>query len=164
MALEPELYAWRRFTGVARFFGQAIDDYLQSESGLSLTEINLMIQVRESSSDLRLADLAERLHLTRAGTSKMIDRLEEVDLVCRLASKVDGRSKIVQLTRNGERTLKRIRPLFKSWIQAHFLDCLSKNERATLSRIMLTLSEWNQILDPVDWSSGSVYVEDDAKK
>ncbi len=60
---------------------------------------------------LSQAELAERLAIERARLVHMLDQLEKRGLIERLASPVDRRTHALQLTREGQKTLRRAKAL-----------------------------------------------------
>jgi DNA-binding MarR family transcriptional regulator len=60
---------------------------------------------------LSQADVAERLGIERARLARLLHRLERRALIRRLASPVDRRSHVLQLTTTGRVTLKRAKAL-----------------------------------------------------
>ena len=71
------MVVWRRFSGVASFFRNSIDGFLREHVDLSLTEVQLLIQIRSSGDSVRMVDLAKALRISKAGITKMVGRLEE---------------------------------------------------------------------------------------
>jgi len=143
-----KLVVWRRFSGVATFFRNSIDDFLREHADLSLSEVQLMIQIRSAGGSTRMVDLAQGLRISKAGVTKMVGRLEAQGHVRRQASKEDARVRNVVLTSTGSARLKRTRPLIAKWLHEHFIDVLSERELATLNRAMLKLIKVNQLDDP----------------
>ena len=70
-----------------------------------------VLVVIEANPGLSQADIAEELGIERARLARMLDRLERHGLTRRLPSPSDGRSHALYLTREGQRTLRRIKAL-----------------------------------------------------
>jgi DNA-binding MarR family transcriptional regulator len=145
-----KLVVWRRFSGVATYFRNAIDDNLREHANLSLSEVQLMIQIRSAGESVRMIDLAKALRISKAGITKMVGRLEEQGLVRRKASSTDGRVRNVILTPRGAKQLKGTRPLISKWLNQNFTDVFNDQELKTLNKLMLKLIEANEFGDPAD--------------
>ena len=145
-----KLVVWRRFSGVASFFRNSIDDHLRRHFDLSLSEIQLMIQIRSAGGSIRMVDIAQALRISKAGITKMVGRLEKQGFVRRKASPEDGRVKNVFLTAKGASQLKKTRPLLSGWLNEHFTDVFNDQELKALNKTMLKLIEANGIQDPAN--------------
>ncbi len=145
-----KLVVWRRFSGVATYFRNSIDDILRERVDLSLSEVQLLIQIRSAGGSIRMVDIAQALRISKPGITKMVGRLEEQGHVRRKASAEDGRVRNVVLTTKGAKRLKKSRPLLSPWLNEHFTDVFSDQELKTLNKAMLKLIEANQMQDPAD--------------
>ena len=145
-----KLVVWRRFSGVATFFRNSIDDLLRERVDLSLSELMLLIQIRSAGGSIRMVDIAQALRISKAGITKMVGRLEAQGHVRRKASAEDGRVRNVVLTTKGANRLKKSRPLLSPWLNQHFTDVFSDQELKTLNKAMLKLIDANQMQDPAD--------------
>ena len=145
-----KLVVWRRFSGVATYFRNSIDDILRERVDLSLSELMLLIQIRSAGGSIRMVDIAQALRISKAGITKMVGRLEEQGHVRRKASAEDGRVRNVVLTTKGKNRLKKTRPHLSQWLSQHFTDVFNDQELKTLNKAMLKLIETNQIQDPAD--------------
>ena len=145
-----KMVVWRRFSGVASFFRNSIDDHLREQVDISLSEVQLMIQIRAAGDAVRMVDLARALRISKAGITKMVGRLEEQGYVRRKTSATDGRAKNVALTTKGANRLKSTRPLLSKWLNQHFTDVFTDQELKALNKAMLKLIAANQIPDPAN--------------
>ena len=145
-----KMVVWRRFSGVASFFRNSIDDFLREHVDLSLSEVQLLIQIRSAEGSVRMVDLAQALRISKAGITKMVGRLEEQGHVRRKTSAEDGRVRNVVLTSKGANRLKGTRPQLSQWLNQHFTDVFNDQELKTLNKAMLKLIEANQMEDPAD--------------
>ena len=145
-----KLVVWRRFSGVATFFRNSIDDHLRENFDLSLSEIQLMIQIRAAGGSMRMVDIAAALRISKAGITKMVDRLEQQGHVRRKPSPEDGRVKNVTLTTKGANRLSKTRPVLSKWLNEHFTDVFSDQELKMLNKALLKRIDANEIEDPAD--------------
>ncbi len=90
-----------------------------------------VLVVIEANPGLSQADLAETLGIERARLVRLLDGLERRGLTERQPSPVDRRSHALVLTREGQRSLKRIKALAAEH-EAHLADRLGPEKRETL--------------------------------
>jgi DNA-binding MarR family transcriptional regulator len=147
---DERLIVWRRFSGTARWFQLAISRELEDTVGLSLAELEMLILVRASGGTLRMAELARRVGITKAGMTKMVDRVGEMGFVRREPSQEDRRVKAVVLTQRGRNILKATRPRLERWLEERFHSCLSAADMAAVDRAMRKLIAHNDVTDPAD--------------
>ncbi len=84
---------------------------------------------------MRLTALAESVVLTQSGISRLIDRLEQAELVRREPFAGDGRGADAVLTEEGLARVHAAKVTQLAAIRAHFLDHLTEAERTTLARV-----------------------------
>ena len=76
-----------------------VEDNLQEQTGLLLADNEAMLNLAKQ--PLRMSDIADRLIVSRGGTTKVIDRLETLGYVRRLPDPEDRRATIVEITDAG---------------------------------------------------------------
>ena len=95
----------------------------------------LQLLDRDTGSALRPADLAERLGVTRATVSGLLDALEADGLVARRPDPLDGRGVRVALTGTGRERVGRILPGHLERLAA-VLRALTDDERSQLTALL----------------------------
>jgi DNA-binding MarR family transcriptional regulator len=111
-----------------------LDAELQETHGLPLTWYDVLRQLAlASGNSLRLSDLADRILLTQSGLSRLIDRLEREELVCREPDPEDGRATRAVLTRRGISRLVEAHATHVEGIRRHFLQHLKDEELEVLA-------------------------------
>lgn len=99
------LPAWRKAANasfhVSLLIKQELEERLQDEVGLLLADNEALLHLEQG--DLRMSDIADRLVLSRGGTTKVIDRLESMGYVSRTPDPEDRRATIVTITEAGRR-------------------------------------------------------------
>jgi DNA-binding MarR family transcriptional regulator len=78
-----------------------LEEALQQETGLLLADNEALLNL--SLNPMRMSDIADRLVLSRGGTTKVIDRLEELGHVARRPDPADRRATLVEITDSGQR-------------------------------------------------------------
>jgi len=86
---------------------------------------------------LSQAELADKLAIERARLVHMLDQLEKRDLIERLASPVDRRTHALQLTREGQKTLRRAKALAAKH-EARLSEKLGADAHRELLRVLGT--------------------------
>ncbi len=135
------MLAWTGLMRSSIYLVQAADDFLRREFGLSFGEKSLLSQLAMDEGEVPMTELAERLMITKAGMTKMVDRLEASGLVERQASDTDRRIITVILTAKGERLHKQIKATFVPWIERHFADHLTVSELRSVRKALLKVVE-----------------------
>lgn len=140
--LEPvELAAWRGFLRVHSALAKELDAELVAEHALPLSSYEVLITLQAAPGQrLRMAELADRVLLSRSGMTRLVDRLERDGLLERDTCTSDGRGCFAVLTERGEALLARARPTHLGGVRERFLRHFSPDELATLA------SWWERVL------------------
>lgn len=89
--------------------------------------------------DVRVGDVAERIGMTMAGATRMIDTLESLGYARRFRQPTaDQRQVYVAITPEGARALEEANRVFRERVQAT-LERLSAEERMALARLLETV-------------------------
>ena len=78
--------------------------------GLSLSGFNAMVIIRQAPEGVNPREIADRLLVTRAAVTAILDALEAKGLIRRAPSGADGRMTLIAITPPGKRLLDRILP------------------------------------------------------
>lgn len=113
---------------------------LETGHGLSLRSYDVLRQVAlHDDARLRMAELAERVMLTRPGLSGVVARLEDRGLLRREPDPHDGRGAFACLTPEGERKLMEAQATHLASIREHFVSLLGEDELEALADIWAKL-------------------------
>lgn len=88
---------------------------------------------------MRLCDLQRKILVSSGGTTLVVDRLEDRDLVARGPDPDDRRARIVKLTGKGRRLIERIFPEHADEIDGAMV-ALSSRERKAMIRLLRRLA------------------------
>ena len=136
-----ELRAWRGMLQVHAAVTRALDADLRAEHGLALSSYEVLMLLGEADQDrLRMADIADRVLVSRSGLTRLIDRLVEAGLVERCACAADGRGAFAQLTDAGREKLRAARRTHLAGVHERFLDRLSADDQRALGEA------WDSVL------------------
>ena len=119
---EQELAAWRGLLRAHAALVKALDAELLAEHELPLSSYEVLMTLQSSPGQrCRMAELAERVLLSRSGMTRLVDRLEREGLLARDTCSSDGRGCFAVLTPAGEEVLARARPTHLSGVRRRFL-------------------------------------------
>ena len=118
-----------------------LSEALQEEVGVSLVEQEFLGQVGKAGGEIRMSDVAHNLWVSKAAVTKIVDRLEERELVERRPAESDRRVIHLVLTQEGGRVLRGSWKLIEAWVKENFADRLSREEVKELGGILQKLIE-----------------------
>ncbi|MCC6381287.1 MAG: MarR family transcriptional regulator [Dehalococcoidia bacterium] len=136
-----ELAAWRAFLAAHARVTETLEKELEEAAGLPLGWYDVLVQLDESEAGrLRMHDLARAVLLSRAGLTRLVDRMCAAGLVAREACESDRRGRFVALTAAGREALHRAAPAHLAGVYEHFSAHLSPAQaeslRAVLERVL----------------------------
>lgn len=134
---------WRALMRANQLLNEAIDERLEEagEPGLLWLEVTDTL-ARLPGHRLRQRDLAALLPLSPSGLSRLLDRMEEHELIRRESSPGDRRGADVILTDAGARSVEQSKPLVEAVLSEHLLGALGENAeqvRAGLRQVVSSL-------------------------
>jgi DNA-binding MarR family transcriptional regulator len=125
--------AWRAFLEAHARLTEALEHELAAERGLPLAWYDVLVQLAGADhARLRMHDLARAVLLSRAGLTRLVDRMVAAGLVERVPCEDDRRGTYVSLTPAGRDALRQAAPVHLRGIEAHFSAHLAADEAATL--------------------------------
>lgn len=132
---------WRVFFETAMALVDIVDDELQAERGLSLRWYDVLVQLEEASEQhhsggLPMNELAARILSSKSGLTRVVDRMENAELVRRERPPDDRRVVRVLITPKGIETLRTAREVHHVSIQQHFFEHLSDRELTGLANAL----------------------------
>lgn len=142
------LRAWRLFFESALALVDVLDTELEQEAGIPLRWYDVLVQLEETPEGIPMNALADRILYSKSGFTRVVDRMEEAELVRRVRPEHDRRSILVVLTKKGEETKERARRYHRDGIARHFSDHLSEADVRSLIRALQKVSEHARPLRP----------------
>jgi DNA-binding MarR family transcriptional regulator len=131
---EPHLSAWRALLNAHASVVGRIDEALANAGLPPLSWYDVLWAVRRApGKQVRMAELADGLTLSRGGITKLVDRLESAGFLRRERAKDDGRGFYAALTDAGEEMLRRMWPVYARILRETWVDTLSDEEAAVIS-------------------------------
>lgn len=120
---------------------RALDQELEREHGLSLNSYDVLLQLSLAGPDgLQMSELADAVLLTRAGITRLVERLEREGFVERRPGSRDTRQVLASVTPKGLEILAESTETHLAGVEARFLGPLSSSQKRELARA------WKNIL------------------
>jgi DNA-binding MarR family transcriptional regulator len=142
-----ELHAWRGLLRVHAALVKALDAELLAEHDLPLSSYEVLITLQDAPGRrCRMAELADRVLLSRSGMTRLVDRLEREGLLERHTCTSDGRGCYAVLTEAGEELLARARPTHLHGVRRRFLRHFEDEELGAMA------AWWERVLPNHDLS------------
>jgi len=142
------LRAWRLYFESALALIDVLDAELERAAGIPLRSYDVLVHLEETPDGLRMNELADRILYSKSGFTRVVDRMEEADLVRRVRPDNDRRSILVVLTDEGRKTLGRARRHHRDAIEQHFSRHLPDTDVKALIRALEKLSAHARPLRP----------------
>jgi DNA-binding MarR family transcriptional regulator len=138
--LEEHLGYWMRRVSndVSGSFARALEEWETSVAEWVL--LRLMYEREESSP----AELADAMGMTRGAVSKIVAKVQAKQWMSSSPDPEDARALRLRLTRKGQKVLPELAAIADS-NDARFFACLNRNERTELRRLLVKLTDCNQI-------------------
>jgi DNA-binding MarR family transcriptional regulator len=136
--LDPlEHRAWRSFLHKHALVARLLEADLMARSDLPLAEFDVLFQLALTEGRrLRMNELADRVLLSRAGITRLVDRLVADGLVIRMKCASDARGAFASLTDKGLARLEEARPAHLTAVKRFFLGSFSRAELEALADLM----------------------------
>jgi DNA-binding MarR family transcriptional regulator len=137
-----ERAAWSGLVRAYASLVRQLDDEFRRAHGLPLSWFEVLAQLFLADGHrLRMAELADRLVLTRSGVTRLVDRLERGGFVERCGAEHDGRGTYTVLTERGFDLFEEGTSTHVEGLRRLFFDKLSGDELTQLNRIWERLDQ-----------------------
>jgi DNA-binding MarR family transcriptional regulator len=143
LKLSPEeRAAWSGFIRAHASIVKELDAELQAAHGLPLSSFDVLVQLSLAPNGrMQMHELAEAVHISRSGLTRLVDRLEREGLLRRRRGERDPRQVFAAITEPGLERLAETMPTHLAGVRERFLDRLSRDQLQQLARI------WRQLLE-----------------
>ena len=132
----PEQRAWRAFLGLHRELNARLNRQLQAESGLSLSDYEVLVVLSESDEGrMRPFELCDFLQWEQSRLSHHIRRMESRGLVSREGCTGDGRGAFVVLSATGRKAIEAAAPSHAAAVRQLLFDAMSEEQVAVLEEV-----------------------------
>src|SRR3990172_6181351 len=133
---ESRIRAWQGVMRIHDAVSGALEAALLETSALPLPWYQVLVELRLAGGALRMHQLAEVATLSRSGTTRFVDRIEEAGLVERRVCPSDRRGMEVVLTAKGYEVQKRAAPMALRGIQEHLGRHLTQEQAQMLAEVL----------------------------
>ncbi|WP_375491067.1 MarR family winged helix-turn-helix transcriptional regulator [uncultured Jatrophihabitans sp.] len=128
---------WRAFLRAHAEVVRQLERDLMADVGMPLPWYDVLLQLVEAPGHrLRMADLADRVLLSRSGLTRLIDRLQAAGLVRRAPSPHDARGTYTVVTEDGMARLRAAAPFHLASVQRAWMQHFSDDELRTLGELL----------------------------
>ncbi len=141
--------AWRHFIdGVHRLL-EHLDQSLQDNHGIPLTDYEILVFLSEAPEGrLRMAEIADHVLISRSRLTYRVDRLVEARLVVRCKDEVDKRGLFAQITKKGTTLLERAAATHVEDVQSHLMDHIGQDDLQGFSDLWHTVIAHSATIRP----------------
>jgi DNA-binding MarR family transcriptional regulator len=141
--LDPDQQAsWRALIVAMTLLTDRLDEDLQREFDLSVTEYEILVRLSEKPGrQMRMAQLADALAHSRSRVTHTVARMEKAELVIRTTSPEDGRGIVCCLTDAGYALLERAAHVHVTGVREYLVDLASAEDFAAVGRVMNAVSD-----------------------
>ena len=145
----PErLRAWRLYVESALALLDVLDTELEQAVGIPQRWYDVLVHLEEAPAGIPMNALAERILYSKSGFTRVVDRMEEAELVRRARPENDRRTILIVLTDKGTETLERARRHHRDGIQRHFSQHLTNADIKALTPALEKISTHARPLRP----------------
>jgi DNA-binding MarR family transcriptional regulator len=128
---------WRRFLQAHAVVIRQLERDLASDAAMPLGWYDVLLHLAEAPGRrLRMAELADRVLLSRSGLTRLVDRMVAEGLVCRERSPDDARGTFTVLLPAGVDRLRKAAPGHLASVQAHFLSRFTDDQLHQLGALL----------------------------
>jgi DNA-binding MarR family transcriptional regulator len=118
-AVEIRARGWRTLAALHGLIDAALEKALQREHGLSVVEFTVLDALnRQDGWHMRMQQLARAAALSGSATTRLVNRLENRELLTRVLCEDDRRGIYTELTPSGQRLLEQARPTHDEALRA----------------------------------------------
>ena len=142
------LRAWRLFFESALALNDVLGAELEHAVDLPLRWYDVLVQLEDSPEGIPMNVLADRILHSKSGFTRVIDRMEEAELVRRVRPEYDRRMILVVLTDKGIATMEEARLYHRDGIERHFSEHLTDADVKALTRTLEKISTHARPLRP----------------
>ncbi|MER7012260.1 MarR family transcriptional regulator [Saccharopolyspora sp. NPDC000359] len=132
-AVEVRAHGWRTLAALHGALDTALEKALQAEHGLSVVEYAVLDALgRQDGWHMRMQQLARATALSSSATTRLVNRLEDRDLLTRVLCREDRRGIYTELTGLGRTLLENARPTHDAALEAALAEAARTPELAPL--------------------------------
>ncbi|SIS00264.1 MarR family winged helix-turn-helix transcriptional regulator [Williamsia sterculiae] len=133
---------WRALARLIVTLPRALSSDLHDSVGLSLTQYTVLMFLSEAPDQrLRISELADKVAVSQAQTSRLVDSMTRGGLINRLQSDLDRRSRIAELTDRGRDLLAEAWPVHLASTRRLVVDHLDPAVLDDFGRVVESMAQ-----------------------
>jgi DNA-binding MarR family transcriptional regulator len=133
-ALTPEEFtAYSALVAGSTLLQRAIEKNLLEQANITQVQFEILMQLRDAPAGLRMAELADRLIVSRSGLTYQVSQLEKAGLITRERHGEDERGVVARITPIGAALRDRILPGHLDLVHEAFFDVVEPDELESLT-------------------------------
>lgn len=129
-----------------------LNERLQQAGAVSMAHYEVL-QCIAGIEQCRPADIRATLAVSSGGVTKLLDRLEHLGLVARVANASDRRSSYIEMTDEGREALDQAREVVEQTTQSILAHVSTVHDDSQLNQFMCTLDQLNKVLVTRCWDA-----------
>jgi DNA-binding MarR family transcriptional regulator len=138
---KTEFEAWAAFIASSTLLQRAVEQNLQDQAGITQVQFEILMNLTTEPSGLRMADLADRLIVSRSGLTYQAVQLEKAGLIARARHSSDERGVVARITDDGEKMRQKVLPDHLRIVREYFFAHFSPTELATLTATLTEVAD-----------------------
>jgi DNA-binding MarR family transcriptional regulator len=139
---DAQILAWARLVRAQQLVLERVEAELKAASLPPLRWYDVLLELhRVGGEGLRQFEIGAAVLLSKYNISRLLDRMEREDLLVRQSCETDGRGAQVQITEPGRDLLRRMWPVYRAALNAHFGAYFSEADLKRLSRVLAQIPE-----------------------
>ena len=115
--------SWHDLMGRYNQLSCRLDRELGAQHDLTSSEFEVLQVLHNAAEKVRMASLAEQVHLSQSALSRLVSRLENDGLVCRNTCTDDRRAQWTEITQAGRERYEAARPTHRKILREEAGDC-----------------------------------------
>ncbi|MGV9295013.1 MULTISPECIES: MarR family winged helix-turn-helix transcriptional regulator [Amycolatopsis] len=144
------LEAWRAMLLAHSAAVRAIETDVQRGGTVPLAWYDVLLELNAAGKNgLRMAEVADRVVLSRTRVSRLIDEMVRAELVTKRPEPDDRRVSWAVITDDGVRALRKTAPVYLRSIERHFSAHVTDEEAAVIGKALLRVAESGKTSRPV---------------
>jgi DNA-binding MarR family transcriptional regulator len=134
---KQEFEAYASLVASATLLQRAVEKNLQEQrSDLTQVQFEILMHLYNVPDGYRMADLANRLIVSRSGLTYQAGLLEKAGLITRTRSDSDERGIVARITEKGETLRRAVAPGHMALVRESFVGLLSTKELESLTEML----------------------------
>ena len=126
---DGEMRTWIAFLQATHLIDDAVDRDLQTQSGLTHGDFEMLVRLSAAPDlQMRMADLAQQVLISRSRLTYRVTRLEKMGLITRQSCPTDARGAFAVLSPQGLQALQRAAPKHVKCVRHVFFDALTPDQ------------------------------------